>query len=69
MRKVQRKPRMGALRRAIVDPDLDAAVDRACKELDAARNGGSKVALHHSVKVLRAVIIASEREDEERSWS
>ena len=69
MRKEAKKSRSGAIVNRIVDPDLDAAFDRACEELDAARSGGSKGELHRAARVLRAVIVSSEREGEERSWS
>jgi hypothetical protein len=52
----------------IVEPDFGVAVERAVKALDAARDG-DQAGLHHSVKVLRAVITASELEDAERVWS
>ena len=58
-----RKPRS-----RLVEPDFGVAVERACKALDAARDG-DPAELHHSVKVLRAMITASELEDAERIWS
>lgn len=61
------KPRRKrAPRRRIIEPDFGIAVERAVKELDAA---GDPDARRHSAKVLRAVLMASEREDAERTWS
>ena len=56
------------LRSRIVEPDFGVAVERACKALDEAR-GGDQATLHHTAKVLRAMITASELEDEERTRS
>ena len=55
-------------RSRLVEPDFGVAVERAVKALDEAR-GGDQAELHHTVKVLRAMITASELEDAERVWS
>ena len=66
MTRVPKKLR--ARRPRLVEPDFGVAVERAVKALDEAR-GGDQAELHHTVKVLRAMITASELEDEDRTWS
>jgi len=66
---VTRVPKKLRSRRThLVEPDFGIAVERAVMALDASR-GGDPAELHHNVKVLRAMITASELEDEERTWS
>ena len=58
-----------SVKRSIVETDFDIAIDDALAELDAAR-GGDQATLHTTAKFLRAVLTASQREDDEqKTWS
>jgi hypothetical protein len=63
-----RKPRLRPARKGIVERDLGVAIERALQAMDSAR-GGDPVELHRQVKIVRAMITASEMGDEERTWS
>jgi hypothetical protein len=68
VKKDGKTPRPSTRRSRIVEPDFGVAVERACKALDEARSS-TPAELHHSAKVLRAMITASELDDEDRLWS
>ena len=69
------KKKLGVVRRknpsapSIVQDDFNVAIDDALADLDAAR-GGDQRTLHTRAKFLRAVLTASQCEDDEpKVWS